>query len=75
MTCRLVDAQVKLAIVPVSWRISQLANMNRETTAVDQDVDRRLGPPLVEGHFPQPGLTFRYRRVVWHIIVQIQQNQ
>ncbi len=29
--CQLIDAQVELAAVPVPWRVSQLANVNRET--------------------------------------------
>ncbi len=72
ITRLLVDAQVKLAIVPVFRRTAQLADVNRETTAVDQDVDRYLGPVLDEGHFTQFGLAPRYRRVVRHSIVQIQ---
>ena len=69
----LVHTQMELAIVPAFWRIAQLADVNRKTTAVDQDVDWCRGISPVEEHFPQFGLASRYCRVVRHIIVQVQQ--
>ena len=45
----LVDTQMELAIVPAIWCSAQLAGVDSETAAVDQDVQRRLLLVLVEG--------------------------
>ena len=71
----LLDTQVQLTIVPALWRFAQLANMNRETAAVDQDVERRLLFVLVERDFAQLRLAPGDRRVIGDIMVQIQQSE
>ena len=45
----LVDTQMELAIVPALLCSAQLAGVDSETAAVDQDVQRRLLLDLVEG--------------------------
>ena len=64
-----VDTQMELAIVPALWCSAQLAGVDSETAAVDQDVQRRLLLVLVEGDLTQLRLAPRDRGVIGHIIV------
>ena len=66
---------MELAIVPALWRSAQLASVDSETAAVDQDVQRRLVLVLVEGDLTQLRLAPRDRGVIGHIIVQLQQSE
>ena len=60
---------MELAIVPAIWCSAQLAGVDSETAAVDQDVQRRLLLVLVEGDLTQLRLAPRDRGVIGHIIV------
>ena len=51
------------------WCSAQLAGVDSETAAVDQDVQRRLLLVLVEGDLTQLRLAPRNRGVIGHIIV------
>ncbi len=39
ITGALIDAKVKFAIVSVLWRLAQLAHMNLEASAIDDQMD------------------------------------
>ena len=70
-----VDRNVEFAPIPVSWRLAEVADMDREPRAVDQNVDWLVASGRTDRELPEllgPSLD---RRVVGDSAVQTEQRE